>query len=197
MHTSLRKYRPLLVSVLCLCLTVTTLLAGFWQTDAQRRRPPRPAAAPKASPTPVPKPSPTPTPLFIPYRKGDLWGVSDEKKTIVVPPKYEKVEFFHGEVALVSSGGKFGFIDRFGKEVVPVRYDAVERWGLFFDGLAVVVSGDKRGFVDKSGKEVIPPKYDFVLSHILHQPVFAGLSQVKLNGKEFFIGKDGTEYFEP
>ena len=48
---------------------------------------------------------------------------------------------------------KWGFIDKFGKEVIPLIYDYAKN---FDDGLAQVKKGDKWGFIDKNGKEVTP-----------------------------------------
>lgn len=52
-------------------------------------------------------------------------------------------------------GGRWGFIDRAGRVVIPLRYtDARD----FHDGLAAVRGAEERwGFVDPAGTEVIPP----------------------------------------
>ncbi|HEY3028181.1 MAG TPA: WG repeat-containing protein [Pyrinomonadaceae bacterium] len=49
----------------------------------------------------------------------------------------------------------------------------------------------KSGFIDKSGKEVIPMKYE------LADPFFKGIALVSLDRDIGYIGRDGTEYFEP
>ncbi|MDR2146809.1 MAG: WG repeat-containing protein [Tannerella sp.] len=76
----------------------------------------------------------------------------------------------------------YGFIDRTGKEIIPLKYDFA---GNFVDGLSCVELGDKYGFIDRTGKEAIPLKYDFAESFEY------GMSRVKLNGKYGFI--DSTE----
>jgi len=65
---------------------------------------------------------------LIPYRKGDKWGFSTEDKKIVVPPKYDRVwPFREGKTATkVMLKGKYGMIDRRGKEVVRPIYDEIE-----------------------------------------------------------------------
>jgi len=55
------------------------------------------------------------------------------------------------------SGGKWGFIDKTGKLVVPLKYDDGSR---FSDGMAIVKIGTKQGCINKSGAEIIPVKYD-------------------------------------
>lgn len=69
---------------------------------------------------------------------------------------------FTGGLAQVEYKGKYGLIDKTGKEVVPTKYDLI---GEFSEGLAnVVLYGKndlaKNGFIDKTGKIVIPIKYD-------------------------------------
>ncbi len=81
-------------------------------------------------------------------------------------------------------GGKWGFVDKSGKEVVPCRYDEVR---YFLYGLAAVQLGGKWGFVDKSGKEVVPCRYDEVRDFL------EGLAAVQLGGKWGFVDKSGKE----
>ncbi|WP_218103880.1 WG repeat-containing protein [Paenibacillus hemerocallicola] len=54
------------------------------------------------------------------------------------------------------TNGKWGYIDKNGDTVVPLRYDHA---GPFEDGLATVMTGGSYGLIDKSGKSVAaPPK---------------------------------------
>ncbi len=62
-------------------------------------------------------------------------------------------------LAAVRLGGKWGFVDEAGKEVVPCRYDEVRD---FNEGLAAVRLGGQWGFVDEAGQEVVPCRYDEV-----------------------------------
>jgi hypothetical protein len=76
---------------------------------------------------------------------------------------------FHDGLAIIQIGGKFGFIDKTGRVVTPIKYNGVHD---FHDGLAVVQikpnDGSlhvdeipyKYGFIDKTGKEVTLIKYD-------------------------------------
>ncbi|HOM03537.1 MAG TPA: WG repeat-containing protein [Acetivibrio sp.] len=54
------------------------------------------------------------------------------------------------------SGGKYGFIDTNGKEVVSPIYDYVDD---FNEGIAVVCKDDKWGAIDKDGNVVVPIIY--------------------------------------
>ncbi len=89
-----------------------------------------------------------------------------------------------------SSNGKWGFIDKAGREVVPARYDDT---GDFSEGLAPVYVGahphGKWGFIDKTGREVAPCLYEgYDPPHFVE-----GLAAVCLNDKWGFIDKTGRE----
>jgi hypothetical protein len=101
---------------------------------------------------------------------------------------------FHEGLARVTLNGKWGFIDKTGKEIVPPMYD--HTWG-FHEGLAAVELNNKWGFIDKTGKLIVPPMYDFSFGFQ------EGLARVTLNYKEykeFYIKvfPDGkvVEYYE-
>ncbi|MDR1169919.1 MAG: SUMF1/EgtB/PvdO family nonheme iron enzyme [Prevotellaceae bacterium] len=83
------------------------------------------------------------------------------------------------------ASGKYGFIDRTGREVVPCKYDYV--WH-FNERLAPVKLNGKWGYIDMTGNEVIPLKYDYA------KYFNRGLAAVQLNGKEMHIDKQGNEY---
>jgi len=92
-----------------------------------------------------------------------------------------KDEYYEG-LAVVEYRRKYGFIDKTGKEVIPIKYDDAHS---FSEGLAKVKLNDKYGFIDKTGKEVIPIKYDYA------EGFSEGLAQVKLNNKWFYINQKG------
>jgi hypothetical protein len=91
---------------------------------------------------------------------------------------------FSEGLALVRSTGKWGFIDKTGKEVISFVYDGA---GNFSEGLAMVRSTGKWGFIDKTGKEVISFVYDGAGNFS------EGLARVSSNGKWGFIDKTGKE----
>ena len=77
--------------------------------------------------------------------------------------------------------------------VIPIEYDDAES---FSEGLAAVRKGDwfdwvnwKWGFIDKKGKQVIPFKYNYV------QPFYNGKTKVELDGRNGYIDKNGSEYW--
>ena len=121
--------------------------------------------------------------------------------------KYDWVGPFSDGLAQVKSKKKYGFVNKQGEEVIPLKYNEVYP---FYEGLAGVnvggkylkigededlgssvglVEGGQWGFVDETGKEVIPPKYDWV-DHF-----YEGFAAVRLiaDGKYGFIDKTGKE----
>ena len=104
--------------------------------------------------------------------------------TEVIPCQYDDADFFSEGLAPVKKDGKWGYIDKTGKEVVPCQYDNALG---FSDGLAVVEKGGKCGYIDKTGKEVIPCKYD------VESDFSDGLAAVGKGGKFGFIDKNGKE----
>jgi WG containing repeat len=130
-------------------------------------------------------------------------------------------EHVHPEGFSELVGGKYGFIDKTGKVVIPVTFDHAAR---FSGGLAAVMKGTKWGFIDKTGQFAIPAIYDraenvvdgvaFVYLHdkwglidakgkTILPPTFDqirdfhdGLAQVRLAGKDGFIDVRGHTVIE-
>ena len=70
---------------------------------------------------------------------------------------YDRIMPFQSNgLAEVQRGGKSGFINKFGDEVIPLAYDAVGSWG---DGLCAVVLGDSLGFINETDSIAIPFEY--------------------------------------
>jgi hypothetical protein len=80
------------------------------------------------------------------------------------------------------ANGKYGFVDRTGKEIIPCIYDEI---GSFSEGLAPVNLNGKWGYIDRTGKVIIPYKYDEIGSFS------EGHAPVNLNGKWGYIDKTG------
>ena len=66
---------------------------------------------------------------------------------------YELLNEFHEGLASVRNGGKWGFVDEAGCEVIPCQYKEA---GDFHEGLAPVTMDDgAKGYVDKTGCVVL------------------------------------------
>ena len=155
---------------------------------------------------------------------------------IVIQSKYDGVLHFSEDLAAINiggvnlgysyiKGGKWGYMDKTGKEIIPLKYDFA--WP-FHEGLASVELNGKFGFIDKTGKEVIPFKYVYAesfseglavvrvgsyiggkygfidkignvvisLKYDFVGSFFKGKAMVKLNGETFYIDKNGNRIKE-
>ncbi|MBE5822301.1 MAG: DUF3298 domain-containing protein [Clostridiales bacterium] len=113
---------------------------------------------------------------FIIVKKDNKIGIINETGKIVVPciydefsyadyegivyDEYEEREylFFEG-MAKVIKNGKYGYINRNGKEVIPCIYDYAYT---FSEGFARVCKDDKWVYIDKEGNEIIFDDYEYI-----------------------------------
>ena len=91
------------------------------------------------------------TPELIPYRKSTKWGYCNQSKEIIIPCKYDVATPFSEGLAAVVLNNKYGFIDKEGKDVIPLKYDLIS--SSFSEGLVSVMLKGKWGFIDKNGTE--------------------------------------------
>lgn len=92
--------------------------------------------------------------------------------------------FIHGNAQdlkrFEGENGKYGFVDKTGKVIVPATYDIAFD---FSEGLGQVKLNDKCGFIDRTGKIIIPIEYDTCYDFK------EGLAPVKLNRKWGYVEK--------
>ncbi|MGI8856459.1 MAG: WG repeat-containing protein [Thermomicrobiales bacterium] len=117
----------------------------------------------------------------------------DATGKVVTPHFSETWDFSSGlaPVTTFASHYKFGFIDKTGNLVIPVRYDnvVVNQGPVFSEGLAAVGNGKvgsyKYGYIDPSGNMVTQPQYDAA------QPFHEGLAAVRIGNLWGYIDKTG------
>lgn len=97
------------------------------------------------------------------------YGYVDADNNVKVEPRYDFSCGYSEGLASVRSGGKWGFIDKAGKMVIPMQYDDDETWYdsdepdiRFLKSRACVMKNGKYGVIDKAGNVVVPFKYDYV-----------------------------------
>ena len=95
---------------------------------------------------------------------------------------YNDPPHFSEGLAAMWKNGKWGYIDKTGKVVIPYIYDGA--YG-FNEGLTRVQKDGKWGYIDKTGKAVIAFTYDDAYGFN------DGLARVKKNGKWGYIDKTG------
>jgi len=151
------------------------------------------------------------------------WGFIDTTGKMVIAPQFNpsqpqfNAHFSEGLVAVNTTSGliagketndpgstRWGFADKSGKIVIPIKYEAnYYSPPHFSEGLAVI-SGrfigttiatfglhSKYGFIDKTGKLVIPQNYDDA------SDFYEGLASVKVGEKYGFIDKTGKMVIPP
>ena len=115
----------------------------------------------------------------------DRYNLLNKKSnTLLYRRWYNDIYNFYEGFAGVELNGKYGFIDKTGREVIPCKYDYV--WD-FEEGLAGVELNGSWGVIDKTGREICPCKYDDV------GDFNEGFARVILNNKYGFIDKSGRE----
>lgn len=154
------------------------------------------SAQPSEKTTPVVSPVQQTPPIKPPKRKKSLKYIILALVIAVVmggvialvatnSSKWESISnYSEGLAAVLDSNGKWGFIDRTGRLVIPGQWDVV---GSFSEGLAEVEKAlDKCGFIDKTGKVVITCNWN------LARPFKEGLAHVvDANSKDGYIDKMG------
>jgi len=120
-------------------------------------------------------------------------GFMDRTGNIITPLKYYEVNDFSVDgFARVSSRG-IGFINRLGKEIIEPTYSDNDIGYNFSEGLVYFKENGKTGFIDTLGNIKIPCKYK-THSHFGAEFI-NGFAKVELDGKEFYIDKNGNEYY--
>jgi hypothetical protein len=111
------------------------------------------------------------------------WGFINPYGEMVITPLYDKVRWFKNGIAAVNrgaqfhffasdpsnslkggpfywwEGGKWGFIDINGKEIVECQFD--NAWEFSNEGLAPVEISERWGLIDRTGDLIVNPTYQF------------------------------------
>lgn len=99
-------------------------------------------------------------PELIPYRKGKLWGFADSTGKIRIEPQWDGVEFFEGDYAHISAGGKNGLINRKGEVVVKPDYLIGEEIAPGY----YRIGGEQKGVINRKGQVIVKPVYESVMA---------------------------------
>lgn len=86
--------------------------------------------------------------------------------------QYDELSLYSEGYAAVRKGELWGYIDTWGREVIPCKYYCAYP---FHEGYAAVCKNGRRGYIDTWGREVIPCKYEEA------NPFHEGLASVKLS----------------
>lgn len=104
--------------------------------------------------------------------------------------QFDEIKYFYDQkLAPVRKGELWGFIDAFGKEIVPFKYTYAHN---FSNERAWISNNNGIGFIDEQGKEVIPLQYkeaDFFDDF--------GVCVVQYKGSYELIDKNGKDISPP
>jgi hypothetical protein len=87
----------------------------------------------------------------------------------------------------VLRAGRWGFIDRAGRLVIPASFDRVAP---FSEGLAAARRGATRGYVDRTGAFVLVPVQEPVAGD-LHRPFASGRAAVRVGTRFGYVDRGG------
>jgi hypothetical protein len=102
--------------------------------------------------------------------------------------KYELHGNFCDGLARVRLNKKWGYIDTTGAIIIPIKYTEAES---FSEGYGRVRMGHKWGLYDKTGREIIKPTFSMI------GPFEKGKAKVMLDGKEYYMNKEGVRVDGP
>lgn len=118
--------------------------------------------------------------------RGDRQGYIDIHENVLIPFEFEDIGVFSNGVAPAKKDGKFGMIDRAGKQLGPFKFDEVRY--LYSCGLAKARIGTGWGFIDETGAEIVPLVYQEV-DYNKVDPFVAARSE----GKWAFYSGEGVQ----
>lgn len=113
-------------------------------------------------------------------------GYININQDTLIPFIYDYLGSFFNELATAKLNGKFGFIDRKGKVIIPFQFETGSDFSKC--GLARVSKNNKYGFVDSTGKVIIPLEFEAIRDNEADEFVCS-----KKNGKWAFFSCEGKQ----
>lgn len=148
------------------------------------------------------------------------YGTVHKTGKVMVTPKYDFIDSYNEKSGFTITNiggklnkdkavdkrsivdGKYGMIDKDGREIIPCKYDYLSDFydkqltsaniGAEFNAFKMRVQGGKWGVVDRTGKEVIPLMYDEAVSFNEVDGVIADNAAAKKNGKYGVIDRQNN-----
>jgi TPR repeat protein len=93
------------------------------------------------------------------FCQNDLLGLRGADGKVLIEPRYQAFYDFDWDsgLACVQQGGRFGYVDRQGQEVIACQFeDAYD----FSGAHALVAEGGKFGLIDRQGRITVPCQFD-------------------------------------
>ncbi|WP_369765803.1 WG repeat-containing protein [Flavobacterium sp. WC2429] len=93
--------------------------------------------------------------------KGNKYGYIDIHQNEIVPIIYEELDLYSEGLAAAKIKGKYGFLDRKGKEIIVFQFEEVEDFNHL--GLAKVKMGSKYGIINEKGEPIISFEFQNII----------------------------------
>ena len=125
--------------------------------------------------------------LILACNDDDFWGFINWKNEIVIPFEYSYASIFLEKYNLskVCKDGKYGYIDRKNREIIPLDYDSVTN--INFSEIGVLRNG-KWGIINIQNQQIIDFKYDFAIC-IAENIYYVG-KEVEEKIENYDLGRD-------
>ncbi len=121
-------------------------------------------------------------------RDGAVYFIDRKGNSIFKNDEYDDVDCFYEDIAVVGKSGKYGYISRDGKEIIPCEYDDAAPCG---EGLLPVVCDGKWRYLDLKGNLAFVSYFDNAT------PFSKGVALVCRDDKWGLIDKTGKFILEP
>jgi len=125
---------------------------------------------------------------FVATNSENFQGIIDTSGNTLFAFNYNWIDSYGwnqgNELIKVSKGGKFGFSNREGAEILACEYDEINEYFNYTSKIAVVTTNGKKGLFDRaSQKMVTAPKYSDIL---LYDEKINGLTKVLFGGEIYW-----------
>ncbi|WP_010497306.1 SEL1-like repeat protein [Paenibacillus elgii] len=94
------------------------------------------------------------------FEENGLWGLKDKAGNILLIPQFDEFfDFSCEDLAVVSRAGKFGYVYKSGKIVIPLVWD--DAFDFEYGTISAIVKrDDKFGLINLEGRTVAPTEYE-------------------------------------
>lgn len=100
--------------------------------------------------------------LYI-YELRDSMNLISLKGNFVFDRFVDRIGALSDNRALIEKSGKYGYINKFGEEIIPIKFQVfpnINQFSSFKNGHAKVKKGNLFGLIDSLGQQVYPPLFD-------------------------------------
>lgn len=119
---------------------------------------------------------------LVRFEENGKYGLlTPDSQSVYVKPLYEYIDVFYNELAIVKRDGKWGMINKIGKEIVEPQYDYINPYSC---GYARIAKNGKVGFLDDKFREAVSPSFTHAY------PFKDGLAMVN---KKYYIDTLGNK----